>query len=258
MVKGFANIADGQVSYREEGKGEPLLLLHQTPWSSDDFVDMMAILSKKYRCIAMDTLGYGNSDTPSREYELEDFARSVVRFLDALKIKKVSIVGHHTGSKIAVEVAASHPERVNKMVLSGLSVQDPEEAMKTLEMLESHQKPPAADGEFILNIWRLINGAVANKKKEILIKGLVYNLEAYLKPYDAHRPMARYKTKERMVLVKCPVLALSGTEDMFLKYLDVVKQIIPNCQTQLIQGGGVALPMEKPEELAAAVMKFIG
>ena len=119
--KCFVDIPDGQVFYRAGGSGEPILFLHQSPMSSDEFLDILAILAKDYRVLAMDTMGYGNSDTPSHEYEIVDFARSVINFLNALGIQKASIVGHHTGASIAAEVAAAYPERVDKLMLSGLA-----------------------------------------------------------------------------------------------------------------------------------------
>jgi pimeloyl-ACP methyl ester carboxylesterase len=72
-----------------------------------------------FMVIAMDTIGYGDSDNPPRWYAIEDYARTVIMLLDSLKVEKAVVVGHHTGSKTAVEVAVAYPERVDKLVLLG-------------------------------------------------------------------------------------------------------------------------------------------
>ena len=60
MKRGFADTSHGQIHYLTEGSGEPLLMLHMTPTSSQEFALVIPILAKKYWGIAMDTLGYGD------------------------------------------------------------------------------------------------------------------------------------------------------------------------------------------------------
>ena len=153
MPKAYADIRAGQVHYRTEGSGEPLLLLHQTPMPSE-YSQMIPILAKSYQVVAMETLGYGYSDDPPREYEVEDFALSVVSFLSAIGINKASIVGHHTGASIAVEVATAYPERVDKLIVSGLPLWEPEKWEQFFAELESRLRPPAEDGLFLTDWWQ--------------------------------------------------------------------------------------------------------
>ena len=120
MIKrAFLDTPDGQIHYVVAGAGEPILLLHQTPTSSDEYADVIPILARTNLVVAMDTMGYGDSDTPPRQYFIEDYARTVPLLLDQLGIQRVTLVGHHTGSFIAAEVAASYPERIDRLVLSG-------------------------------------------------------------------------------------------------------------------------------------------
>lgn len=59
MKRAYADIPEGQIHYRIEGSGEPILLLHMAVSSSDEFSRAMHFLSKKYQAIAMDFLGAG-------------------------------------------------------------------------------------------------------------------------------------------------------------------------------------------------------
>ena len=58
-----------------EGSGEPLLLLHKAGLSSDEYTEMLAFLGKKYKAIAMDVLGYGNTDLPKPEPKFDDYVK---------------------------------------------------------------------------------------------------------------------------------------------------------------------------------------
>jgi len=113
MKKAYVDIPEGQVHYRSEGAGAPVILLHQTAFSSDEFVDVIPLISRYCQAIAMDTMGYGMSDLPVEPYEISDYARTVRHFVQALGLKKITIVGHHTGASIAVEVAATWSEESN-------------------------------------------------------------------------------------------------------------------------------------------------
>ena len=106
-----------------EGSGEPLLLLHATPRGVDEYLELMPLLAQGRRAIAMDTIGYGDSYRPGTQPTIEDYAGGVVSLLDGLNIDKASIMGRHTGALIAivprVQVAAAHPERLDKLILYG-------------------------------------------------------------------------------------------------------------------------------------------
>ena len=133
MRRGYADTPQGQIHYRTDGSGELVLLLHQIFLSSAEYNDIIPRLAQSYRVIAMDTLGHGNSDNPPggisayKDYKVDDFtiedhADNIVSFLDALDINKASLVGHHGGATLAAEVAASYPDRVDKLVLSGCMI----------------------------------------------------------------------------------------------------------------------------------------
>ena len=107
IKRAFLDTEDGQILYRIGGEGEPLLLLHMSPRSSDEFREVMPILAQQHQVIAMDLMGLGDSDKPSRIYSMDDYAQTVIALWDHLGIKKSSILGSLTGGYIAGEVAAA-------------------------------------------------------------------------------------------------------------------------------------------------------
>ena len=118
MRRAFADTPGGQIHYRTAGSGRPVLLLHQTPRSSDEYRDVIPLLARDFRAIAMDTIGYGDSYRPAWTCGIEDYAAGARDLLDALGVARAAVVGHHTGAVIAMELAAAWPERVERLVLS--------------------------------------------------------------------------------------------------------------------------------------------
>ena len=121
MKRGYAGTPEGQIHYYIHGRGEPLLLLHETPRSARSFERMMKLLAGRFHCFAVDTLGFGNSDPLPGNATMEDLARSMIHFLDARVIKRAHVLGFHTGNKIAAAMAAGYPDRVGKTVLIGMT-----------------------------------------------------------------------------------------------------------------------------------------
>lgn len=74
-------------------EGDPVLLLHQSPRSSRIYVKLIPLIANRYRAIAIDMLGFGNSDPPPQEVRIPDMALNVIHVLDALEIEKCHLFG---------------------------------------------------------------------------------------------------------------------------------------------------------------------
>jgi len=80
MKRGYIDTPEGQIHYRTEGNGESFLLLHKAGLSSDEYTEMLPFLGKSYRAIAMDVLGYGNTDLPEPEPKFDDYVKILCIF----------------------------------------------------------------------------------------------------------------------------------------------------------------------------------
>ena len=262
MKRGYADIPEGQIHYRTEGSGEAVLLLHASPSTSEEYEEMIPILAKSYRVIAMDTLGFGMSDDPPRYYEIADYARSVIGFLDALGISKTSFITHHTGSTIAIDVAITYPERVDKLILAGVATMEPGEEWEAY-MLRTFGPRPAGgpqmtdDGSFLANRWQGMKKFFPHFPPEAKLKHLLRMLSAHPGPHNAHYAVETYDIKRRLPLIKQPVLLVMGSEDVIAFTFETTKKLIPQSKAIVIEGGGNALAAEKPEEFAQVALAFL-
>lgn len=257
MRRGYVDIGEGQLHYCTEGQGEPLLLLHQTPLSSDEYTLMIPILAGKYRVIALDTPGYGNSDKVPRKYQIEDYARATISFLQVLGINETSIVGHHTGAAIAVEVAVTQPEMVGRLVLSGCPFY--EEKMREMLLRDERFQPMVVkeNGSHLLKVWQIIRSVSPESKPEVWNKVVTNYLRPGKDAEDGHHAAFRYKVQSRLPLIKSPTLVLSGSRDVFHKRLELIAGLIPQSKVKVIEGGGVWLGYEMPGDFAEAILEFL-
>lgn len=119
MHRGYASLRAGQVHYVEAGAGAPLLLLHSAPRSSRAFQRLQPRLAPRFRTIAADLPGFGQSDPLGGEVTMEALGNAMVEFLDALGIARAHVFGFHTGNKVAAAMAANHPQRLDRLILCG-------------------------------------------------------------------------------------------------------------------------------------------
>src|SRR4029077_5010889 len=100
------------------GEGPPLLLIHGWPqtWYAWRFV--MPVLARDFEVIAVDQRGIGLSDKPADGYDTATLANDIVTLMDALGHQRFALYGTDVGMPIAYAVAADHPERVARLVVS--------------------------------------------------------------------------------------------------------------------------------------------
>lgn len=167
MKRGYADTPEGQIHYTTVGDGKPLLLLHQTG-SSRQYGKLLPLLAEKYRTFAPDNLGSGNSDPLPPDVRIADLARSMVHFMDALGIERAHLFGFHTGNKIATEMAAAWPSRVDRLILCGQthSIMAEHEALnaalKAVLGPSLRKFEPEPDGSHLMKRWAADFGVLAN------------------------------------------------------------------------------------------------
>jgi pimeloyl-ACP methyl ester carboxylesterase len=105
------------VGYRTGGEGPVILLLHGIAGSSRTWREVMPALGARYRVLAPDLLGHGESAKPVGDYSLGAYASGLRDLLDALEIPSATVVGHSFGGGVAMQLAYQHPERCDRLVL---------------------------------------------------------------------------------------------------------------------------------------------
>lgn len=116
----YVSRSDGRVYYYKTGRGEPLVFLHGTGSSGWSWKNVTDKFSEHFTCYIIDSPGFDHSDIPPRKYSPDDYTMAIFDVIDSVGIKKTNMVAAHTGAMVAVNMAVTYPERVNKLVLDGL------------------------------------------------------------------------------------------------------------------------------------------
>jgi pimeloyl-ACP methyl ester carboxylesterase len=258
--RAFADLSVGQVHYAECGAAQapPVVLLHQSPRSWTEYRAVLPLLGARHRAIAMDTAGFGDSAAIDGPASIEAWARIALELLDALGIARADVVGHHTGAVIAIEIAASAPERVRGLVLSSTPFTDANFRRLRAERPPIDEVAPSGDGSHLAALWQRRQGFYPAGRPELLEAFVRDALKASGSPEDGHRAVAAYCMESRIQRVVQPALILRATEDPFASpHAAELQHVLAQARILDIPGGMVPLPDQLPEAFAAAVLAFL-
>ncbi len=245
--RGFVDIEEGQVHYHEGGDGDPpLVMIHGSPISARTLRPFIERLSPSRRVIAPDTLGNGHSSPPgSAEPDLPYLADAHLRALDTLGVGTFHLYGHHTGAKIAVELAIARPDRVGKVILDGSSVRSAADA----DVLLSGIKPIEVDddGTHLLRAWHMVRDAYlffpwwnhrADARRGLGLPDTAtlheetVDMLACIRTYDlVYRAAFRHSLRERLPRLTMPVLVAAAESDQLYGEIDDVAALVPDAET---------------------------
>lgn len=254
--RAFASTPLGPIHHAESGDGEPVLFLHETPRSWDQFRDVLPIVGTSRRAIAMDTLGFGDSCAPrGDEASIEAYAEGVHLLLDALELDRVDLVGHHTGGVIAIEVAATAPERVRTLVVSSTPLTD-EAFARESEGLGVDEAEQSEDGAHLTTLWgkRLAFYPEAGRA-DLLDRFVVDAIKSGRHAAGGHEACAAYRMEDRIAHLSMPVhMIVGGADEHACQHGPRLAERVSPVSSVVLDGAWVPMPEQMPEAFAAAVL----
>jgi pimeloyl-ACP methyl ester carboxylesterase len=154
MIRRIYPTRFGQLHLRShEGKGVPLVLLHMSPRSGAMWEELQERLERPTH--APDRLGYGFSDAPPWALSLEQYAQSTVDGLKAAGMAgPIDLLGVHTGSIEAIEIAHQLGSQVRRLAVVGMPLFTAEEQQRQLEKYSEQPLQPLSEGGHVLGAWR--------------------------------------------------------------------------------------------------------
>ena len=251
----------GQLHIAEEGSGEVLLLLHQTPRSWDEFRELIPLLSNKFHVIAMDMYGFGQSQKFPSPHTIDDYADGVAALLEALHLHEINLMGHHTGALVAFAFSATHPEFVKNLILSAAPFADEEFRKHSAGGEGVDDATIKEDGSHLTENWAKRYPFYPKNRPDLLNRYIHDSLSAGLDPVEGHFACARYEIEKGLSNIACPVLIIGASDDPFsLPHVDRFYTSLPNAsriEKVIIQGGMIPLIEQKAPEIAPVVAAFL-
>ncbi len=242
----------------------PIVLIHGSAGAINWWDDLIPLLEKGHRVIAIDMLGYGGSDKPDSDYSVESQASLVAQVLAKLDVPQAVLVGHSLGGKVVTSVAEQSPDLVAGLVLVDTA---PDNSFGGLSGGAKAIRTPLLGQA----LWRIAPDSVIRRN---VSQGFAPDYDVPDKYVEDVREMtySAYKdsaTKsedytdekdlaKRLTEVGKPLLVIFGEEDQIYNARDSLSAYaaIPGAETLLIPGSGHSPQIEAPEKTAEAINIF--
>ena len=259
--------------YIDEGKGAPIVMIHGTPSWSFLYRNLIKTLRKKYRCIAMDMLGFGLSDKPDDfSYKPRAHAENFEKLMDHLQLKGVTLLLHDFGTPIGLSYAIKHPENVRGIVMLN----------SWTWSLSKHQSFSKTSKYLVGPLGKFLHSKL-NVSARTLVNELFQDQEELPEPIKQHYVNALGNPNDRVRKLACarelvgvskwyeelwqqrkriqdiPTLILWGERDKLIKIeaLQRWKKFFHECYVFHFEDGGHFLQEDNAEEIARFVSNFV-
>jgi pimeloyl-ACP methyl ester carboxylesterase len=268
------DIPQGTIRYREQGTGEPIVLIAGLLNNSLLWRDVMDELAPDFRVIAPD-LPLGSHELPMKEgadLSPPGLAAIIAAFLEALDLRDVTLVGNDTGGAICQLVAVNHPERLGRLVLTPCDAYDNflPPMFRPLQMAaripgaiwvigQSLRPRPARRLPFAFG-W-LSKRPLDPERSDAFLhpalhdRGIRKELAAVLKGISSKHTE---EAAQRFGEFDKPVLLAWAPEDRFfkLRYAERLADAFPNARLELIEDSWTYVPVDQPQRTAQLIAAF--
>jgi haloalkane dehalogenase len=257
--RGYADTPHGQQHYRLAGRRGgrvPLVLLHQTPSSSEMFAQVMPRLAADRLVVAPDLAGLGLSDAPDERLTVPVWAEALRATLGRLDLGRCAVLGHHTGASVAVELAASCPALVTRLILSGPPLVERGFLEARIPAVEAAL---VAGGAHLLAAWRRVGAKAPGLALALQHREAVAALAAGPRYAQAYRAVLGHDLGARLAAVACPTLVVAGPDDPLRPCVDAAMARLGAAAVEraILPRGGTYVFDEHPELIAGVVNRFL-
>jgi len=252
------------LAWADSGAGDEIVCLHAIGHGARDFERLRSRFAAKYRVVALDWPGHGNSGPDDVAASAERYAELLSDFLDAASVRRPVIVGNSIGGAAAIRYAAEQPDRVRGIILENPGGLDPSDRLSrfAIGMMVRFFSAGARKAWWFPAAYRayyrmvLPMRAAAEQRSRITAAGiemapiLVQAWKSFGEPAASLRPLAAQ--------VRCPVLFAWAKRDKIIQLSRCLPAIREFAHGRLETfDAGHAAHLEAPESFESSVDKFL-
>jgi pimeloyl-ACP methyl ester carboxylesterase len=264
---------DGRaVNAIDVGEGPVVVLVHGLSGNWQNWLEVVpALIGAGHRVIAFDLPGFGYSEMPAEPISIPGYARTIDAVVDALGVAgPAAFVGSSMGGFITAEMAISHPERVERLVLVSAAALWSEQARARPLVVAS--KVSRFYAPLLVSGWELL-ARLPRPRNEALRGAGIRNTGRISAPLayellsgagkpgfiDALQALYDYRIRDRLPEIACPTLVVWGADDPMvpLRHAFEYEDLIPDAHAVVFPRTGHAPMLEQPERFNAALLGFL-
>lgn len=258
-------INGANIYYEEHGDSpDTIVFSHGLLMSGYMYQDQIAVLKERYRCIAYDHRGQGQSEVTQSGYDIESLYEDAIALIELLGCAPCHFVGLSMGGFIGLRVGIRRPD-----------------LLKSLTILDSSSEPEAKESKRRYGMLSMIARWIGLRVVAPRVMQLMFG-QKFLN--DPERANLKHEWMERMVAndrigipriekgvtsragvteqlgqIKTPTLIIVGDQDVIFdrEVAEIMHAGIPNSKLVVIPGAGHSSTIEEPEAVTAAITEFL-
>jgi 2-hydroxy-6-oxonona-2,4-dienedioate hydrolase len=217
-----------------------LVLIHGLLISSRYMVPTAAQLGQTYPVYALDLPGFGKSGDPAHVLTLEELSDVIVAWLDVMHLPQAIFLGNSLGAQILIDLAARYPERVDRLILIGPTV-DPQARTVVQQasrlLIDFVYEKPSLFYHLLIDCWRA----------------------GIWRTWQTFQYALQDYTEEKLSAIQAPTLVVRGDRDLVApqRWLERITAQLPNGRFYVIPKGPHCVNYTTPGALAQVVHTFI-
>lgn len=270
----WVTVGGHTVNTIELGRGPAILLVHGLSGCWPNWLEQMTPFSATNRVIAIDLPGFGHSPGRAGAISMEGYAELLDGLLGELGVARAAVLGNSMGGLIAAELAASHPERVERLVLispAGMSTYANRLTGRAVPFVRRLERVlalgaawTAANSDAITRRPRLramaLNGVIRHPSRlspqlaAEQVRGA--GTDGFLRALEA---ILEYDVRPRLAAISCPALIVWGSQDHLIpvRDADMFAEGIAGSRKVVYPDTGHMAMLERPDEFNALLREFL-
>jgi 3-oxoadipate enol-lactonase len=256
----FVENQDARIYWDEQGSGDPLLLIMGLSYPSYMWHRSRPILAERFRTIALDNRGVGQSDAPPGVYSIALMANDAAAVLDAAGVESAHVFGASMGGMIAQEFALQYPNRVRSLILGCTAAGGPHAVQAEPEALQALLRRDVTPEEAKENIIPFIYDPATPRERideDMAIRMKWYpTAQGYMGQLQG---IFGWESYSRIAQIAAPTLVIHGETDRLVPAANgrLIAEEIPGAKLALIPHASHIFETDQPAAAHHAILEFL-
>jgi 3-oxoadipate enol-lactonase len=271
-MEGKVAVRGVELWYRLSGEGEPVVQIHGAGFGHFNFDPATPELSKHFRVVDYDMRGYGQSDRPDQDYDMEVWADDLAGLMDALEIGQAHVHGTSMGGMIAIVFAGKYPDRTRSVVINCAAAKLGASGRLIFKnWIDIARLDPAGPGSRVLAeliTWQALSKRFLDEQDDVALADTIQQILRDSNRIEvftaACQAMCDMDLRPWLPRITSPALVLGGDEDIMTPWdqgpdgagQQAIADAIPGAETYVVRGANHSTIFDSTAEHNRVVIDF--